>query len=82
MQILTNLLMGFQFSALQVFIAGSLFFVTGYWLGKLKVKKMRKEINELQNQVLELNAELLLVERGTPVIPIKTSLDKKKNMTK
>ncbi|HMH22032.1 MAG TPA: hypothetical protein VK563_09660 [Puia sp.] len=48
-----------QLGLITVIITCALLFAAGYWLGITKSKKFIKKINKLENEILDLNAELL-----------------------
>ena len=60
METIIDVLQQFQLDILQVLATGIILFLTGYLVGKKKCKKLYKKIRDLQKDVLDLNAELLV----------------------
>ncbi len=65
MEIIINILQECQLNFFQVLAACLILFITGYRLGIQKSKRLNKKIDELERDVLELNAELLLDRTGS-----------------
>jgi hypothetical protein len=85
METLIDVLRAIHLNMLEVLVAGLFIFVVGYQYGANKVRKLNSEIAHLQNDVLELNAEILYGKEdheSTPVIEIKHDALKTSKMAK
>jgi hypothetical protein len=56
----------FQLDLTGVLIIGLFLFAFGYWLGTLKSKKLNKKIHKMEKDIMDLNAELLYNDYGSP----------------
>ncbi|HVU56679.1 MAG TPA: hypothetical protein VHD83_16570 [Puia sp.] len=43
----------------QVGIVGILLFTLGFWLGRLRIRKMIKQMAKMEKKIMDLNSELL-----------------------
>jgi hypothetical protein len=85
METLIDVLRAIHLNMLEVLVAGLFIFGLGYRYGANKVRKLNREIAHLQNDVLELNAEILYGKEDqgtTPVIEIKHDALKTSKMAK
>ena len=75
-----TILQAVQLNALEVIAAIVAFFGIGYWHGNRKTHTMQMRVYKLENDILELHAELLYGKDEARVIEIGNSSDKKKNV--
>ena len=80
METIITILQAMQLNALEVCAAIAVFFGVGYWFGTRKTNKMQKRIYKLENDMLDLNAELLYGKDEARVIEIRNSTEKNKNV--
>ncbi|HVM89445.1 MAG TPA: hypothetical protein VMT76_14760 [Puia sp.] len=80
METIITILQAMQFNALEVFAIIAAFFGIGYWLGTRKTNKMQKRIYRLENDLLDLNAELLYGKDEARIIEIRNTPEKNKNV--
>jgi hypothetical protein len=71
MEAIVTFLQGLQLNIFQVSVAGCALFILGYSLANRKTRKLSQKIASLQNDVLDLNAELLYGRNETPVIELR-----------
>ncbi|MBS1947562.1 MAG: hypothetical protein JST47_07320 [Bacteroidetes bacterium] len=80
METIVTILQALQFNALEVFAVIAAFFSVGYWFGTRKTNRMQKRIYKLENDMLDLNAELLYGKDEARIIEIRNSSEKNKNV--
>jgi hypothetical protein len=80
METIVSILQALQLNAIEVFGIAVLFLGAGYWRGTRKSANLQLRIFKLENDILELHAEILYPKDETPVIEIGNSSDKKKNI--
>ena len=80
METIMTILQAVQLNALEVIAAIVAFFGIGYWYGNRKTHTMQMRVYKLENDILELHAELLYGKDEARVIEIGNSSDKKKNV--
>jgi hypothetical protein len=80
METIMSILQALQLNAMEVFAVAVLFLGAGYWRGARKAAILQTRIYKLENDILELHAEILYPKDETPVIEIGNSSDKKKNV--
>ena len=82
MEAIIDLLRAIQLNMLEVSIACLFIFGIGYLIGIKKVRKLTREVYDLQKDVLDLNEELLYGFSDTPVIGLTTDKMKPAKMAK
>lgn len=80
METIVSILQALQLNAMEVFAVAVLFLGAGYWRGARKANILQTRIYRLENDILELHAEILYPKDETPVIEIGNSSDKKKSV--
>ena len=80
METIVSILQALQLNAMEVFAVAVLFLGIGYFRGARKSAKLQTRIYKLENDILELHAEILYPKDQTPVIEITNSSDKKKSV--
>jgi hypothetical protein len=80
METILTILQAVELNALEVIAAIVAFFGAGYWYGTRKTDKMQKRVYKLENDILELHAELLYGKDEARVIEIGNSSEKTKNL--
>jgi len=80
METIVSILQVLQLNAIEVFAISVAFLGAGYWRGARKATKLQMRIFKLENDILELHAEILYPKDETPVIEIGNSSEKKKNI--
>jgi hypothetical protein len=78
METIMSILQAVQLNALQVIAAIAAFFGAGFWLGYRKTGAKQMRIYKLENDILELHAELLYGKDEARVIEIGNSSEKTK----
>jgi hypothetical protein len=68
METILSLFTVFDFNALEVLGTAIIFMGIGYYRGRKKFVWLQEQIYGLENEILELNAELLYPENATKVI--------------
>ncbi|HLK28320.1 MAG TPA: hypothetical protein VKT28_07050 [Puia sp.] len=80
METIMTILQAVQLNALEVIAAIVAFFVVGYWYGNRKTAAMQMRVFKLENDILELHAELLYGKDEARVIEIRNTAEKTKNV--
>jgi hypothetical protein len=80
METIVSILQVLQLNAMEVFAISVAFLCVGYWRGAHKSRKLQMRVYKLENDILELHAEMLYPKDETPVIGIGNSSDIKKNI--
>ncbi|HXB45402.1 MAG TPA: hypothetical protein VNV85_15155 [Puia sp.] len=82
METIVDILQVLQLNVMEVFAISVAFLVIGYWRGNHRSRKLQMRIYKLENDILELHAEMLYPKEQTPVIEIGNSSDIKKSLAK
>jgi hypothetical protein len=64
MKTFLDILQAIQVNSLELAIAGVIFFFIGYLRGSKRVKRLNKEIFQLENTLLDLSEEILELQSG------------------
>ena len=80
METILTILQALQLNALEVIAAIVTFFGIGYWYGSRRTNKLQTRVFKLENDILELHAELLYGKDEARVIEIGNTSEKKKNI--
>ena len=79
METIMTILQALQLNALEVIASIITFFGVGYWFGTRKTGKLQTRVYKLENDILELHAELLYGKDEARVIEI-SNTEKTKNV--
>jgi len=52
---------------IQVSIVGLILFSVGFWLGKIRTRKLLKQMAKMEKKIMDLNTELLYGKSGAQV---------------
>jgi hypothetical protein len=80
METIVSILQALQLNAIEVFAVAVLFLGIGYWRGARKTNALQMRIYKLENDILELHAEILYPKEQTKVIEISNSSEKTKSV--
>ncbi len=80
METIMSILQALQLNALEVIAAIFAFFGLGYWFGLRKTGKQQIRIYKLENDILELHAELLYGKDEARVIELGNTSEKTKTV--
>jgi len=80
METIVSILQALQLNAIEVFAVAVLFLGIGYWRGSRKASILQMRIYKLENDILELHAEILYPKEQTRVIEISNSSEKTKSV--
>ena len=82
METIVSILQVLQLNVIEAFGVSLVFLFAGYWWGSRKSAKLQMRVYKLENDILELHAEILYPKDETPVIGIGNPSDKKKSVAK
>jgi hypothetical protein len=80
METIMSILQAIQLNAMEVIAAVFTFFGVGYWYGRRKSEKLQTRVYKLENDILELHAELLYGKDEARVIEIRNPAELTKNI--
>jgi hypothetical protein len=80
METIVSILQALQLNAIEVFAIAVFFLGAGYWRGSRKTATLQMRIYKLENDILELHAEILYPKDETPVIEIGSASEKTKSV--
>ena len=53
-----------QLDIIQVSVVGLILFSAGFWLGKMRTKRLLKQMAKMEKKIMDLNTELLYGKSG------------------
>ena len=66
METIVSILQILQLNVIEAFVVSLAFLLAGYWWGSRKSAKLQKRVYKLENDILELHAEILYPKDPAP----------------